>query len=164
VGAGSQPVPFTSLCGSHGGGGNSGATYSVPERFQVSRSAFDCLSANVLGEDVRGLDFSDDAQHVRPSIDGDATPARGARERLAWVAAADNVDLSAPWASVERDDVVPDREERENLVSLPREQHTTAEGINLNSADGAPSKEMSCQDAPACPCKKCQVTHLPHLG
>jgi len=36
---------------------------------------------------------------------------------------------------------------------LSGEQDAAGVGINLNSADGAPSKQLPSQDAASCPCK-----------
>jgi len=84
-----------------------------------------------------------------------------AADVLAWETGADDIDVPAPGAPVEGAHVVPDREMRQHSVCLALEEHGAAEGINLNSADGAPSNEGASQDSASCPCKKCQLIHAP---
>jgi hypothetical protein len=69
----------------------------------------------------------------------------------------DDIDAPGPWSAVEGSDVVPDGECWQHPVTLAGEQHAARVGINLDSADGAPSKEAPAQDAASCPCKKCQL-------
>jgi hypothetical protein len=72
---------------------------------------------------------------------------------LAWESPADNIDIPAPLLAVEASHVIPDWERVKDSVALSRKQDASAVGINLNSADGAPSKQLSAQDASACSCK-----------
>jgi hypothetical protein len=60
---------------------------------------------------------------------------------------ADDIDVSAPWLAVEGSDVIPAWEGCEHSVPLPCKQYASRVGSKLNSADGAPSKQVSAQDA-----------------
>jgi hypothetical protein len=137
----------------------------VPERGQVTEHDIESAISEiwaVLHESVDRSNFANDASELRPepgALASEAESAAGARDVLAGEAAADDVDMPAPGPPVEGADVVPDGEALEHAVPLPREQHAPAVGINLDSADGAPSKEEPSQDAASCPCKKCQLTH-----
>jgi len=110
----------------------------------------------VLNEDVRRLDLLNDARELSPktgSLAIEPGARSGAADVLAWEPSADDIDFAVPWLAVERPNVVPDREAIENAVALPGEQYRTAIGIKLDSADGAPAKEDSSQDATSCSCK-----------
>jgi hypothetical protein len=63
-----------------------------------------------------------------------------AADVLAGEAGADDIDISCPGAAVESSHVVPDREGWQHSVCLAAQEHGSAEGINFNSADGAPAK------------------------
>jgi hypothetical protein len=136
-----------------------------PERGQVTEDDSEAARSEhwgVLHEHVGGSNLANDASEVAPeptALALDAGAAPGARDVLAREPAADDVDVSAPGRAGEGADVIPDGERVELSVSLTREQDAPAVGINLDSADGAPSKEEPSQDASACACKKCQLTH-----
>jgi hypothetical protein len=118
----------------------------------------------VFDEHIRRTGFTDDAGEVAPqaaSRPGKPGAASCRADVLAWETAADDIDAPTPRPTVESSDVVPDWKSGQVAVSLPSEEHAAAIGINLDSADGAPSKEFSTQDASSCPCKKCQLTHPP---
>jgi hypothetical protein len=72
---------------------------------------------------------------------------------LAGKSSADDIDRPAPSLAVEGSHVVPDWESAKASVSLSRKQDSARIGINLDSADGAPSKQSASQDAASCPCK-----------
>jgi len=72
---------------------------------------------------------------------------------LAGESSADNIDVSAPLSAVETAHVIPDWERLKDSIALPGKQDASAVGIKLNSADGAPSKQLPSQDAASCPCK-----------
>jgi hypothetical protein len=69
---------------------------------------------------------------------------------LAGKSSTDDIDASSPRPSVEGVHVVPDREPREDSISLSGEENFSAVGINLDSADGNVSKEEVGEDSPAC--------------
>jgi hypothetical protein len=138
-----------------------------PHRGQVSENSSKPKSSEVcriFHEDVARSYFTNDPGHLHPEsapLTINACAESGRADVLAWESAADDIDFAVPWLSVERRDVVPDRESRENAVALPGEQYRTAIGVKFDSADGAPAKEEPSQDASSCPCKKCQLTHHP---
>lgn len=130
-----------------------------PHRGQVSEnSAEPPRSKNwaVLHEDVLRSYLANDPGHFAPESAGlpvDARSTTGRADVCAWESSADNVNGAVPRPPVECFDVVPDREARENAVALPGEQYRTAIGIKLDSADGAPAREDSSQNASSCSCK-----------
>jgi hypothetical protein len=83
-----------------------------------------------------------------------------AADVLAGESSADDINVSSPGAPVESAHVVPDREPRQDSVCLAAQEHGAAEGINFNSASGAPSNEVPSHDSASCPCKKCQLIHV----
>jgi hypothetical protein len=72
---------------------------------------------------------------------------------LAGKASTDDVNFSSPGDTIKRSDVIPDRESWEISISLSCEQDLAAIGINFNSTDGAPAKEVPSQDSTSCSCK-----------
>jgi hypothetical protein len=104
----------------------------------------------VLHEDVTGSYLANDTSEFRPEsglLPVDAGAFAGAGDVLAGEAAGDDVDVAAPLVPVEGPDVVPDGELGQASVALSGEEYVSSVGINLNSADGAPSKEEPSQDA-----------------
>src|SRR6185295_18017392 len=103
-----------------------------------------------------------DASEVSPepaARSGDPDAAASGADVLAGKAATDGIDVPAPGLAVEGTDVVPYRERFKQPIPLPGEQHASAKGIKLDSADGAPAQQAPSQDAASRPCKKCQLTH-----
>ena len=116
----------------------------------------------VLHEREPGLYLANDPGHFGPqsaSLSVKPVSLSGNADILTGKPSADDINVSAPWLPVERAHVIPHREGREHSVPLPCEQHASRVGSKLNSADGAPSKQVSAQDASSCPCKKCQLIH-----
>src|SRR3989338_3557725 len=72
---------------------------------------------------------------------------------LAWKAAGNDINTSAPGITVKGSHVVPNWELLQNPVTLPIKHDIPRPGINLNSANGAPSKQLPCQDAASPSCK-----------
>jgi len=102
------------------------------------------------------LYIANDPGHLGPqsaSLSVEAVSFSGNADVLAGEPSADNVNVSAPWFPVEGSHVIPHRELWEHPVSLPGKQHAPWIGSKLNSADGAPSKQVGSQDASSCPCK-----------
>lgn len=60
---------------------------------------------------------------------------------MAGEASGDDVDESAPGATVEGSHVIPDGEWIEVSVELALGKHTLAVGVDLNSTDGSPSEK-----------------------
>jgi hypothetical protein len=116
----------------------------------------------VLHNDVSRSYFANDPGHLHPestalTVDSCATACAG--DVLAWESTSDDIDAASPRMAVEGPHVIPDREPLEHAISLACEQYPARVGSKLNSADGAPSKDAPAQDASACSCKKCQLTH-----
>ena len=59
----------------------------------------------------------------------------------------DDVNAPPPRSPVEGAHVIPDREAGEDAVTLPGEQHATAVGIKLDSADGYVSEQEISEDS-----------------
>jgi hypothetical protein len=94
--------------------------------------------------------------HVRPQTglrSGDSSSLSGCADVLAGESAADDIDCAPPSMSVKCPHVIPDWEAAKTSVSLASKQDSARIGINLDSADGAPSKQSPSQDAASCPCK-----------
>jgi hypothetical protein len=110
----------------------------------------------VFDEDVRRSDFADDAGELAPqtaSSPGKTGAATCRTDVLAGESAADDIHCAPPSMSVKCSHVIPDWEAAKTSVSLASKQDSARIGINLDSADGAPSKQFSSQDAASCPCK-----------
>jgi hypothetical protein len=130
-----------------------------PERGQVAEYASHSSNkerCDVFHEHEAGSNFTNDAGHVSP----ESAALSGQPELVAAVAdvgagepAGDNINQAAPRSAVEGPHVVPYREPWQVPVTLSRKQHASRVGSIFNSADGAPSKEFSSQDATSCPCK-----------
>lgn len=118
-----------------------------PERGQVTEHDVESSSSEiwaVLHEHVGGSNLANDASELAPepaALAGD--PGAGARagDVLAREPAADDVDKPAPGPAVEGSDVVPDGKRIEHSVALALREHTLAVGVELDGADGAPSKQ-----------------------
>lgn len=116
----------------------------------------------VLQVEEARSNLTGNSDHFPPQAGARSINARAssrAADVLAWESSADDVDEACPRTSIERAHVVPDREGWQQSIGLPAEEHGAAVGINLDSASGAPSKEVPSQDAASCPCKKCQLIH-----
>jgi hypothetical protein len=110
----------------------------------------------VFDERVPRTDFADDAGEIGPQSrpsSSDACTLAGARDVLAWEAARDDVDASAPRQPVEGPHVVPDRESWQTPIPLARKQDATSVFVDLDSADGAKSAGKPSEYAASCPCK-----------
>jgi hypothetical protein len=109
---------------------------------------------DVLQQKVVGSYLANDTDCLWPKIPivFRCFPLPNDAEWLARKPCADDINVTSPWGAVEGPDIVPDWEPWQDSVSLSGEQNPSAEGINLNSADGAPSKQLGCQDAASCPC------------
>jgi hypothetical protein len=134
-----------------------------PHLGQISKNSSKPASSEhwgVLHEHVARSHFANDAGHFAPESaagPADAGPFAGGTDVLTGKPAGDDIDFSSPRLSVECSDIIPDWEPWQASVPLSGEQDSPGVLINLNSADGAPSKELAAQDASSCPCKKCQL-------
>jgi hypothetical protein len=102
------------------------------------------------------LYLANDPGHFGPqsaSFSVEAVTFSGNADILAGEASGDDVNASAPGNAVEGAHIVPDGELGEHSVPLSGKEYAAWVGSKLNSADGAPSKDVSAQDASSCPCK-----------
>jgi len=72
--------------------------------------------------------------------------------------------MSSPRSAIEGADVRPDGEVVEVALSLAGEDDAAGVGIKLNSAAGAPSKDLRGQQTSSCPTEKCQLIHISPSG
>jgi hypothetical protein len=158
-GVGHDPDPLTLVSCSNIASREHSPSRIEPHRGQVSENNVKPPRSEhwrVLHEDVSGSNFANDPGHLHPesaALTREPCAFACRADVLTGEPAADDIDTSAPWVPVEGSHVVPDREAREDAVSLSGEEDSTGVGSKLNSADGAPSKELASQDAASCPCK-----------
>jgi hypothetical protein len=120
----------------------------IPQAGKPFEGALESVSAQIrgiLGEDIRRLDFSNNAQHFEPktrAISVQPGTSTGAADVLARESAADDIDVAAPGITVKGSDVIPDGECVEHAIALSLLQDRLAVLIDLDGADGAPSKQM----------------------
>jgi len=102
------------------------------------------------------LYLANDPGHLGPqsaSLSVKSVTFSGNADVLAGEASGNDIDVSAPWLPVEGSHVIPDGEWPEHSVPLSGKQDAAWVGSKLNSADGAPSKDMPAQDASSRSCK-----------
>jgi hypothetical protein len=125
----------------------------IPERGQVTENSPESPSNEgwaVLHEDEAGSYFANDARHVTPhagSLPVDACAFSCDADVLAWEAARNHVNTSAPRASVKGANVIPNRERREKAVILSLGKYACGVWLPLNGADGSPSKQLAAENA-----------------
>jgi len=110
----------------------------------------------IFDEDVRRLNFLDDPLELEPepaSVARQPCACASAGDVLAWESPADDINAPTPRVAVKRSHVIPDRESRQESITLSSKEDASAVGINLNSADGAPTQEEPSQDASSSPRK-----------
>lgn len=128
------------------------------------------MPADILKEAEGRFDLGDDAGDMRPEVSGVFVSelSSGDRERLAGIAAVDDIHEAAPRFAVEGGNVVPDRcaiqgrvfhprHERRCCVSFPLNvTHSTISGMgDMQSeieATGSRAEREAAQSAPATPC------------
>ena len=152
------------------GGANLGCTEHTPLRIepQLRESCEDDVKPavhklwRVLNEDPVRLDLADDAGELSPqarlgSVESCVLACDA--EVLTGKAARNDVNTASPWASVKGTDVIPDWESGEAAVVLSSDKDVGSVPIPLHCAHGAPSKEMSTEDAATNTCEKRQLIH-----
>jgi hypothetical protein len=78
---------------------------------------------------------------------------------LAGKASRNDVNTASPWAAVKGLNVIPDWERRQCSVVLAGNQDACGVGVPLDSAHGAPSKQMSAEYASTSAREKSQLIH-----
>lgn len=109
------------------------------------------MMGDILEEDEGRLDLADDAGDMRPEVARVVRAPAFARdgERLARIARSDDVHRAAPWAAVERGNVVPDNSLIQGRVFHPRHESGCGVGFPFDMAhstvsgdgDGEPDVE-----------------------
>jgi len=141
------------------GSGNNSPRCIVPQAGQVSKNDSKPPSSEhwrVFHPYETGLYLANDPGKLGPqsaSLAGDSGALSGGRYVLTGKSPRNHVNTPVPWGSVKRRNIIPHGEHRQVTFRLALEQPLAPIGNNLNSADGAPAKELSSQDAASCPCK-----------
>lgn len=101
------------------------------------------MTGDVLEEAPGGLALSKNANDVWPQVTLVVLPlpVSGEAERLAWVAASDEVHDATPRASVEGSQVTPDRRRSQATLLHLRCQSGDGERFPLHHADRASASE-----------------------
>jgi hypothetical protein len=114
------------------------------------------VACDVLEEAPAWLYFLDNASKVGPQVPrialSKAFPCNG--ERLARVAARDNIHESTPWSAVEGGNIVPDRRPIQGLVFHPCHERSRGVGFPLdvtNSSVSFPKGKMEPEFEPSNP-------------
>jgi hypothetical protein len=137
----------------------------IPERGQVTEDDSEPPSKEswaVLHEDEAGSNLANDARHVGPHARALAADARSFAcdaDVLAREAARNHVNTPSPRVSVKGSNVIPNREGREKSVVLSLGKNACGVGFPLDSADRAPSEEVSSKNAATSACEKSQLIH-----
>ena len=94
------------------------------------------MMGDILEEDEGRFDLADDAGDMRPEVSRIVrTPALARnREWLARIARSDDVHRAAPWAAVERGNVVPDNSLIQGRVFHPRHESGCGVGFPFDMA------------------------------
>jgi hypothetical protein len=108
------------------------------------------MPSDIFKETEGWLYFSDDAGNVRPEVPWVfvAELSSGNGERLARIAAMDDIHQAAPRSAVEGGNVVPDRRAIQSLVFHPRHERGRSVGFPLDvthssiSGDGEMEAEV----------------------
>jgi hypothetical protein len=158
---GNDPNPFTLVSCANIGSRKHSPSRIIPHRGQVSENdskSPESESWAVFHKRKSRSYFANDASHLAPesgafSVDAFAVCSACGTDVLTRESSRHNVNSASPDSAIERRNVIPDRECVEASIGLSCEQDASGVGINLNSADGAPSKQLPSQDAASCPCK-----------
>jgi hypothetical protein len=158
-GVGHDPDAFADVSCSNVRSGKHSPSRIEPHLGQVSENSSEpprSESWRVLHERERRSYFTNDPGHFQPqsaSLSVKSVAGSGNGNVLAREPPADNLHPSAPRLTIEGSHVVPYREGWQQSVALSGKQHSSRVLSKFNSADGAPSKQVSSQDATSCPCK-----------
>tara|TARA_Y100001970_G_C14231189_1_gene858749 strand:- start:1759 stop:2142 length:384 start_codon:yes stop_codon:yes gene_type:complete len=120
-----------------------------PHRGQVPENGSESPSSErwaVFQQARAGSYFSQDPRDFGPesrllALDACASP--GNADVGAWPACCDHVNTAFPSSSVKGPRVIPDRERVEASVVLSSHENVSGIGLDLDSADCAPSKQAA---------------------
>jgi len=150
VGVGSnKPEPVALMRGANVGSSQHCPPTVIPDRGQITEhsvesSSKDCWAVLHVCESRSNL--ANDPRHVGPepaALAVDAPPFAGRADVLAREAARNHVNNSAPRFAVKGANVIPNREGREKAVILSGGKYACGVGLQLDGADGAPSKQFA---------------------
>ena len=141
-GVGHEPEPFAFVRGANGGRGEQTPFRIEPEVGKVGEDVREPESnklGDVLQQDESRSHVTDDPCDVRPepSIIVNSTLPSGRRERLAGEAGSDEIHPSTPRATVEGDQVVPDRSLIQPRLAHPLHEDGRRVGVPLNVSHGS---------------------------
>jgi hypothetical protein len=117
----------------------------------------------VFHVDVSGSYLANNSRHVPPhsrSGSFDASASSGCGNVLTGKSSRYDVNTSCPRLSVKGLNVIPNRERRENAVILSGGKYASCVRFPLNSADCAPSEEVTSEYSSTSACEKSQLIHL----
>jgi len=142
VAVGQDEQPFASMRGSDIGRAEHTPLRIEPERGKVGKNVGEPkrnVPCDVLEEPERCAGLVEDSSDVRPEVAlvVGAEPSPGDAERLARVAARDEIHASTPRSSVEGSQVRPDRSRIQGRVFHPGHEDGRGEGFPLDVANGA---------------------------
>jgi hypothetical protein len=123
-----------------------------PERGKVGKNVGEPkrnVACDVLEEPERGTGLVEDSCDVRPEVAlvGVAEPSACDAERLARVAACDEIHRATPRAAIEGCEIVPDRRAIQRRVFHPGHEDGRGEGFPLDVANGTAPLGQSEVDA-----------------
>jgi hypothetical protein len=116
----------------------------------------------VFHEDVSGSYLTDNSRHVLPqagSLAVDSGSLACCTDVLAGKPSRNHVNTSAPWRSVKGANVIPNRERREKSVILSGGKNSGGVGFSFDGTDGAPTKQVSSENASTSAREKSQLIH-----
>jgi hypothetical protein len=92
------------------------------------------MSGDVFEEADRRFTFADDASDVRPEVSWILLAELSSRdaERLAWIAAMDDIHRATPCSTVKSGNVVPDRSAIQGRIFHPRHESGCGVGVPLD--------------------------------
>jgi hypothetical protein len=144
VGNSEDEEPLASMRGADFLRSEQTARSAVVHAFQVVKDLLEAerqVASDVLEEDERRSDLTDESTELRPKVPRivSATTCSRQAERLAGVAASDEIHDSAPRAAVEGSEIRPNRCRIQGSLFHARSQDFDAEGFPLHVADCARS-------------------------
>jgi hypothetical protein len=156
---GHDPDSFAAVGGAHVVSSENSPSRIKPQRGQVFENSVESPRSEhwrVFHERELGSYFTNDPGHFHPeprALSVKPCALSGAADVLAWESTGHHAHGACPGPAVECAHVIPHWEARQQSVALAGQQHASGVGIKLNSADGAPSKQVPTQDAASCSCK-----------
>jgi hypothetical protein len=123
----------------------------IPQRPKVTEDGNKASSnkeMRVFHENKFRSNLADDSRHVMPqprTLSGNSGALACRRDVLAGKAARYDINTASPRSAVKGANVIPYRERRDAPVVLACAQYPSGVGVDLDRADGSPSKQMSAE-------------------